>query len=291
MPSWNIHAAHVERLLAEEDPGELGIRDANAFLFGNFVPDIYVGYLVPDVDHTLRYCDTHVTEPHAIPIPGADEFWDEFIEPNVAEDGVDDLTLGVWAHLMADNRYNTFVRAFNDEHGIPAGNETRIRKQSDFDRFGKALAPALVPEVTPELLREAEAFGPYEIGAEDVVRAIAAAKRLLNPAEPARISANAPEAVEASVGLAPSAADGYLLLTRDFLEETFDAADAAIREGLRRYAAEVRAAGGDPAAPAPHRVPKRRELPVGPPPSILLAKNPEAAASTQSASSGEFRSR
>ena len=44
MPSWNIHTAHVERLLREEGAARLGVRDVNAFLFGNFLPDIYVGY-------------------------------------------------------------------------------------------------------------------------------------------------------------------------------------------------------------------------------------------------------
>ena len=39
MPSWNIHTAHVERLLREEGAAALGVVDVNAFLFGNFVPD------------------------------------------------------------------------------------------------------------------------------------------------------------------------------------------------------------------------------------------------------------
>ena len=47
MPSWNIHIAHAEGLLEDGGPFAGVVRDRNAFLFGNFVPDIYVGYMVP----------------------------------------------------------------------------------------------------------------------------------------------------------------------------------------------------------------------------------------------------
>ena len=55
MPSWNIHIAHVQRLLHEQDARALGICDANAFLFGNLVPDVYVGYLVRPTSRTVPY--------------------------------------------------------------------------------------------------------------------------------------------------------------------------------------------------------------------------------------------
>ncbi len=274
MPSWNIHAAHVERLLRESEPVDLGIRDVNVFLFGNFAPDVYVGYLVGDVSHTLRYCDTHVTAPHAIPLPGASEFWDDYIAEGIGLGGVDDLTLGVWAHLVADHSYNALVRAFNAAHGIPAGTTTRIRKQKDFARFGRLLAPSLRVEATPALLSTCERFGPYEIAPEDAKRAVVAAKRLLDPSAEDTISG---DPKELDVGPAECAADGYLLLTRNFLEAAFNAADAQIRAGLTRYVAEMEAAGHDPASPAPVRPPKRKRLKEGPPPAILLADNPETA--------------
>ena len=47
MPSWNIHIAHAEGLLEDGGPFAGVVRDRNAFLFGNFVPDIYVGYVWP----------------------------------------------------------------------------------------------------------------------------------------------------------------------------------------------------------------------------------------------------
>ena len=43
MPSWNIHIAHAEGLLAKDGPVARVVRDRNAFLFGNLIPDIYVG--------------------------------------------------------------------------------------------------------------------------------------------------------------------------------------------------------------------------------------------------------
>lgn len=81
MPSWNIHTAHVEHLLKQGTPEEFGIKDANAFLFGNFVPDVYVGYMVKHPTGILPYTTTHLANPHAIPIPREQEFWDTYIEP------------------------------------------------------------------------------------------------------------------------------------------------------------------------------------------------------------------
>ena len=71
MPSWNIHIAQAERLLSREGAGRLGVRDIDAFFFGNLVPDVYVGYMVPDLDRKMRYCDTHLAEPESIPTPRA----------------------------------------------------------------------------------------------------------------------------------------------------------------------------------------------------------------------------
>ena len=59
MPSWNIHIAHAEGLLEDGGPFAGVVRDRNAFLFGNFVPDIYVGYMVPSVAEPIPYRVTH----------------------------------------------------------------------------------------------------------------------------------------------------------------------------------------------------------------------------------------
>lgn len=83
MPYWNLHTAHAQHLLAQGEPGEFGIRDANAFLFGNYVPDIYVGYMVKNPSGILPYTYTHLADPHSIPIPREQEFWDTYVEPKV----------------------------------------------------------------------------------------------------------------------------------------------------------------------------------------------------------------
>lgn len=158
MPSWNIHTGLVEHVLAPGDAATLGIRDANLFLFGNLVPDIYVGYMAPDVSHTLRYIDTHYGQPTHIPVPEVGRFWDDWVAPAIPQGGVDDVVLGAWAHLLADNRYNACVRTFNEARSIPSGERTRIAKQGDFDLFGHSLGISSTVEVTPALVAAAARF-------------------------------------------------------------------------------------------------------------------------------------
>lgn len=97
MPSWNIHTAHVERLLREEGAARLGVRDVNAFLFGNFLPDIYVGYMVPVPVARLRdYRETHFADGGAIPSPNYQAFWDRFVAGCDAE-AAGSCTTWCWA--------------------------------------------------------------------------------------------------------------------------------------------------------------------------------------------------
>jgi hypothetical protein len=264
MPSWNIHIAHVERLERRGGLRELGVRDVNAFAFGSLVPDIFVGYMVRDLDHTINYCDTHMTEAVSIPVPDAHGFYQRFIAPYVATGGVNDVTLGTWAHLTADALYNARVREFNQAHGIPAGDETRVRKQHDFDVFGAKQGIHTYLEVTPALLEQAGQFEHYELGPAAVCATVAAA--------------NEQVAVSAAGPYPPD--EPWLLLSEEFLDAAFDEVDAAIVAGLERYAAEVAAAGGNPSAPAPLRnMAEVKRLPVrmGPPPEVLLAEHPQAA--------------
>ena len=175
MPSWNIHTAHVERLLADHKAGELGIEDANAFLFGNYAPDIYLGFMVEDTTYRIDYCLTHNAVPHVIPVPDADRFWDECICHPVrkaATPSGTSLALGAWAHLVADRTYNARFRSFCETHDVPHGDELRRRKQADFGFFGQTLGTSRLVDVTPELLEAARAFRPYSILPEDVRRAV-----------------------------------------------------------------------------------------------------------------------
>ena len=179
VPSWNIHIAETEQLLERDGAVARTVRDANAFLFGNVVPDIFVGYMVPGIEHLIPYRITHFAAPEPIPKPREHEFWDTYVVPQVerlaaAGSGDDagsgtarsvfDLTLGAWAHLLADNLWNTRVNEYLDAHGGKPSEEFRIKKQGDFDAFGKTLHITSVPSETDALVAAAEAFPQYPIG-------------------------------------------------------------------------------------------------------------------------------
>ena len=169
MPSWNIHTAHVERLLSEEDPATLGIRDINAFLFGNLVPDIYVGYMVPNPTHKIEYRETHLADPSHVPEPRYGEFFERFAQPSADADGrVSDVVLGAWAHLVADHVYNAHFNQLIERLGLKPGTEVRVRKQGDFDTYGRTLDIHMVPQPTPTLLEQAVSFPQYAVEADDV---------------------------------------------------------------------------------------------------------------------------
>lgn len=208
MPSWSIHTAHVERLLAEHPAGELGIADANAFLFGNYVPDLYLGFMVQDTTYRIDYCLTHLAEPATIPVPDADRFWDECIAHPIrraeAQSGTS-LALGAWAHLVADRMYNERFRAFCQTHDVPSGDELRERKQADFHLFGNSLPISSHVEATPELLEAARAFQPYSILPADLERGIEVASGIVRHGAPGH------------------AADDYRLLSAEWMNATFDA--------------------------------------------------------------------
>jgi len=128
MPSWNIHTAHVERLLREEGAAALGVRDENAFLLGNLAPDVYVGYMVPNPSFRIDYKLTHLALREHIPLPRYDDFWDFYI---AGRDDVSDVVLGAWAHLVADHVYNAHTRAYLASIGVEPGERARIGKQGD----------------------------------------------------------------------------------------------------------------------------------------------------------------
>lgn len=88
MPSWNIHIAHAEGLLAKDGPVARVVRDRNAFLFGNLIPDIYVGYMVPGIVHPIPYRVTHFAKPEHIPKPREAEFWAQYVAPMLSELGI-----------------------------------------------------------------------------------------------------------------------------------------------------------------------------------------------------------
>ena len=180
MPSWNIHTAIVEQLLDDYDARALGIADANAFLFGNFIPDVYVGFMVPDASMRIDYCITHLADINTTPIPDADRFWNFYVarRPQTTPAGIS-LTLGAWAHLVADRIFNGRFRTWCGGRETPSGDALRIAKQADFDVFGRSLDISSHVETTPELLDAAWTFKPYRILAEDVKRAVEVASAIV----------------------------------------------------------------------------------------------------------------
>ncbi|OFK23431.1 hypothetical protein [Olsenella sp. HMSC062G07] len=180
MPSWNVHTAHVERLLGDHDPGELGIRDTNAFLFGNYVPDVYVGYMVSPLSHRLPYRETHFVDPGHVPEPRFWEFWERYGLPSADEGGrVSDVVLGAWCHLVADNGYNHEVNLLIARRGVVPGDMTRRRKQHDFDLFGHTLGISMQCAMSERLVSEARGFPQYAIERDDLRRAVASARRIV----------------------------------------------------------------------------------------------------------------
>ena len=221
MPSWNIHTAHVEYVLGLGKPSHLGILDPNAFLFGNLAPDVYVGYMVSPISKVLSYNFTHLADADFIPLPDYRLFWKRYCQSDYEAEGrVSDVCLGAFCHLIADCVYNDHTNEFIRRAGIETGERTRIRKQGDFDLFGKTLDISLKPAVTSELLVQCSTFSQYSIEKEDVGRAVEAASRI--------VDAN----IEGHIGWEP----GYDMLTPAFFLQTFDEVNALVLSYLMTYA-------------------------------------------------------
>jgi len=246
MPSWNIHTAHVESLLGARSPEALGIADVNAFLFGNYVPDIYVGFMVPDTTYHLDYCLTHHAGVHTIPVPDADDYWDGFVfRRRPSSPAASSLTIGAWAHLLADRVYNGRFRDFCKTHDVPRDDERRVGKQADFALFGSSLEISRTVNTTPELLEAAQGFRPYSVLPEDVERSIRVATSIVR--ENGRAGEQRPAA--------DAAGDGYRLLSAEWMEASFaecnrflvrwlEAWQRLERQGRRASSADVRAEMG-----------------------------------------------
>lgn len=221
MPSWNIHTAHVERLLSVEQPSALGIRDVNAFLFGNLVPDVYVGYMVPDISHKIPYKDTHFADPNYVPEPRYWEFFERYVAPFADEWGhVSDVMLGAWSHLVADHVYNTRFNQLLVRLGLEPGTEIRVRKQGDFDTFGRTLDITLVPQATGELLAQCATFPQYAVEEPEVHATCHVMARI--------VASNAERHVSEPT---------YSLLGADYFASVPHEVDALMRAGLHEYAA------------------------------------------------------
>lgn len=240
MPSWNIHLAHTEDVLARNGVLARALCDRNAFLFGGLVPDIRVGYMVPGVVEPIPYRITHFAKPEHIPKPREHDFWVEHVEPLLSvasaapvaarsivdererinqvhfperscghvganpaasfvavspiravsatagspapavspvelETSRRDMVLGAWSHLVADNIWNTRVHEYLATHGGKPSESFRIKKQGDFDWFGRTRGLSLIPVATARLVEAAARFPQYPIERDDVLAAVGVA--------------------------------------------------------------------------------------------------------------------
>ena len=222
MPSWNIHTAHVERLLREHNPSELGIRDPNAFLVGNILPDIYVGYMVPDASWRIDYKLTHLTMRDHIPLPRYQEFWDFYVErpEDYGAPCVTDVVLGAWCHLVCDHVYNERTRAFLKRVNLAPGECARIKKQADFALFGRTLNISMKPEATEAVFTQCASFPQYSVAKKDVESAVLVASSIVE------------KNIETHIDGKPE----YQLLTSEFFAAAREDANQRMVEGLKLFA-------------------------------------------------------
>ena len=223
MPSWNIHTAHVERILDAGELAGIGVSDESAFLFGNLVPDIYVGYMVPEVTRKIEYRDTHFADPGFIPAPDASLFYRRYVQAGEAND----VTLGAWTHLLCDHYYNLRTIEYIDKIGVKPGEQTRIRKQGDFDLFGRTLEISRVPELTSSLIDQCARFPQYPVDEPDVRGAVDVAAQIVERNRLDHVD-GIPE---------------YSLLMPEFFADTFAEVDEVLRKALHAYAAGADASG------------------------------------------------
>ncbi len=216
MPSWNVHIAHVERLLADAEPSTSAICDRDAFALGNLVPDVYVGYMVPDASRTIEYKLTHLADPLFIPAPDASLFYRTYVRGHKKND----VVLGAWCHLLCDHYYNLRTTEYIARIGVQPGDLTRQRKQADFALYGHTLDISLVPRLSDAVLEQCRAFEQYELDPDDMRRAVKAAASIVQDNQAHHI------------GDTPQ----YDLLNEEFFASTAHEVDDALREALECYA-------------------------------------------------------
>lgn len=212
MPSWNVHIAHVQRILSLEELCASVVGNRDAFVLGNLVPDIYVGYMVPDVSHKIPYRDTHFADPTFVPAPDASRFYRTYIRGRTAND----LTVGAWCHLLCDHYYNSRTNEYIARIGVEPGDQTRIRKQADFNLYGRTLSISLVPQLDKDVLTQCRAFEQYKLEEDDLQRAVNATRRIVQENGELHI-AHTPE---------------YDLLTSAFFANTSHEVDEVLQEAL-----------------------------------------------------------
>ena len=89
-----------------------------------------------------------------------------------------EFIVGIWCHLVCDHVYNSHTRAFLRAHHIPTGEDARIRKQADFDVYGRSLDMNRLPEASEELFAVAAAYPQYGFTHSDVEQTLQVIQRI-----------------------------------------------------------------------------------------------------------------
>lgn len=139
-----------------------------------------------------------------------------------------DLVLGTWVHLLADTIWNRRVNDFLDALGEKPSKDFRIKKQGDFDQFGKSLNIDAFPVPTARLVDAAVRFPQYAIDERSVYFTCAIAHEIVRTN---------------SLSVPPA----YRLLTEEFFTGTFaevqSEAERLMRTRLAPCAAAVEPCG------------------------------------------------
>ncbi len=106
MPRWGIHLDIATKILDSNKS-----IDKNLFLFGNILPDIQVGYMVPDVSNIVKYDISHYE------LKNGTIMYMNFYQSHI--DKMDEpIFMGYFTHLVADYCFNARLRkqyVFNDQ--------------------------------------------------------------------------------------------------------------------------------------------------------------------------------
>lgn len=223
MPSWNVHIAHVEHVLKTHTLEGIGVHNPSAFLLGNLLPDLYVGYMVPDITKKILYNTTHMA-PHAhVPLPNYQAFGEEFLSHtrvSYDQETSQDLVLGAWCHLMCDHTYNQATRTFLDAHHIEHGEQARIGKQTDLDTYGRTLDITRTITIDDDLIAQVSRFAQYEIDMRDVCACARVVKDI--------VARNKREHID---GIPQ-----YMMLHQAFFDDTFKSVNDLLDFQLTTYA-------------------------------------------------------
>ena len=185
MPGWMMHLA-----TANEISKQLQV-DKNSFLFGNILPDVYNGYIVPNLSHKIEHKISHYDTKQKIQekvygLPGVYKF----VEKNKEALDNNSVALGYLTHLMTDYYWNkkTYTQKYiYNEQGkvgkvklksgrirqIHENLEAMYLKQADFKLFSKFLLKNVSiprPKYQEQIMEKSNQIQRLQVNKEDLYK-------------------------------------------------------------------------------------------------------------------------